>query len=158
MTWIVNTSVLSNFALVQRPDLLSIPGPEGLITVAQGMEEIQQGVQRGVLPPCDWQRLQVCTLDTPEEVRLFDQIHRRLRIGEAACLALAVHRGLKFLTDDTDARRWAQRAGIPVSGTIGILVALVRSGTLTLDEGNSMLREMIAKAYYSPVERLEGLL
>lgn len=133
MTWILDTSVLSNFALVQRPDLLHMTGSEELVTTVQVMEEIQQGIERGVLPPYDWHWLRVCTVDTPEEVLLFEQLHRRLGKGEAACLALAMGRGLKFLIDDTDARGRAQRAGIPVSGTIGILVVLVRSGALTPD-------------------------
>lgn len=158
MALIANTTVLSNFALVQRPDLLQIASSGELATTTQVMEEIQQGVERGILPPCDWHWLPIRTLDSPEEVRLFEHIHRRLGKGEAACLVVAIHRGLQLLTDDADARRWAQRAGIPVSGTIGVLVALVRHRTLTLDEGNSLLREMIAKGYYSPVDRLEGFL
>jgi predicted nucleic acid-binding protein len=73
-------------------------------------------------------------------------------------LAWAMRRRFKFLSDDTDARRWGNRAGIPVSGTIGILVRLVQSDTLTLDEGNALLTEMRQKGYYAPVERLDGFL
>ena len=158
MTLITNTTVLSNFALVQRPELIRIGRPEDVVTVAQVMEEIRRGVDKQILPPCDWDWLPVYMLDTPEEVRLFEQIHRRLGQGEAACLVLAMSRGFKFLSDDTDARRWGNRAGIPVSGTIGILVQLVQSGTLTLDEGNALLTEMRQKGYYAPIERLNGLL
>lgn len=158
MTLIVNTTVLSNFALVQRPELIRIGCPEEVVTAAQVMEEIRRGVDRQVLPACDWDWLPVCTLDTPEEVRVFEQIHRRLGQGEAACLAVAISRGFTFLSDDTDARRWGNRAGIPVSGTIGILVQLVQSGILTLDEGNALLTEMRQQGYYAPIERLHGLL
>src|SRR4030095_4703028 len=104
MTLIADTTVLSNFALVQRPELLSMAGSE-VITAVQVMEEIRRGVERGILPPCDWQWLPICTLDTPEEVQLFEHISRRLGQGEAACLALAVQRGYTFLTDDGD-RHW----------------------------------------------------
>ena len=158
MTLIADTTVLSNFALVQRPELLRMAGPEDVLTAAQGMEEIRRGVERGILPPCDWQWLPICTLDTPEEVQLFEHISRRLGQGEAACLALAVHRVFTFLTDDGDTRRWSHRAEVPVSGTIGILVRLVQSGTLTIDEGNALLTEMRQKGFYSPVDRLDGLL
>jgi predicted nucleic acid-binding protein len=67
-------------------------------------------------------------------------------------------RGFTFLSDDTDARRWGNRAGIAVSGTIGILVWLMQSDTLTLAEGNTLLTEMRQKGYYAPVESLNGLL
>lgn len=105
MTLIANTTVLSNFALVQRPELVRIGCPEEVVTAAQVMDEMRQGVDRQLLPPCDWDWLPVRTLDTPEEVRLFAQIHRRLGQGEAACLALVMSRGCKFLSDDTDARQ-----------------------------------------------------
>jgi predicted nucleic acid-binding protein len=157
MTLIADTTVLSNFALVQRLELLSMAGSE-VITAVQVMEEIRRGVERGILSPCDWQWLPICTLDTPEEVQLFEHISQRLGQGEAACLALAVQRGYTFLTDDGDARRWSHRAEIPVSGTIGILVRLVQSGTLTRDEGNALLTEMRQKGFYAPVDRLDGLL
>jgi predicted nucleic acid-binding protein len=150
MTLIAKTTVWSNFALVQRPELIRIGCPEDVITAAQVMEEIRRGMDRQVLPPCDWDWLPVYTLDTPDEVRVFEQIHRRLGQGEAACLALALSRGFKFLSDDTDARRWGNRAGIPVSETIGILVRLVQSGTLTLEEGNALLTEMRQNGYYAP--------
>jgi predicted nucleic acid-binding protein len=48
MTLIADTTVLSNFALVQRPELLSMAGSE-VITAAQVMEEIRRGVERGIL-------------------------------------------------------------------------------------------------------------
>jgi predicted nucleic acid-binding protein len=89
---------------------------------------------------------------------MFEQIHQRLGQGEAACLALAMSRGFTFLSDDMDARRWGNRADIAVSGTIGILVWLVHSDTLTLEEGNALLTEMRQKGYYAPIESLNGLL
>ena len=158
MTLLVNTTVLSNFSLVQRSELLRLGSPEEVGTVPQVLEEIQAGMAGGVLPLCDWSWLPILTLETPEEVRLFDQIHQRLGKGEAACLALAITRGLKFLTDDLDARRWSQRAGVPVSGTVGVLTALVHTGTLSLDKGNRLLAEMITHGYYAPIERLDLLL
>jgi len=93
MTLIANTTVLSNFALVQRPELIRIGCPEDVVTAAQVMEEIRLGVDRQVLPSCDWDWLPVRTLNTPVEVRVFEQVHRRLGQGEAACLALAMSRG-----------------------------------------------------------------
>ncbi|MBW2742112.1 MAG: hypothetical protein JRE64_25470 [Deltaproteobacteria bacterium] len=39
-----------------------------------------------------------------------------------------------------------------------VLVEAVRTGILSVDEGNVMLSNMIAKGYFSPFERLNELL
>jgi predicted nucleic acid-binding protein len=41
------------------------------------------------------------------------------------------------LTDDKDARKLAQRRGVPVSGTIGVLIEAVREGLLSPEEANT---------------------
>ena len=45
-----------------------------------------------------------------------------------------------------------------LTGTVGILVALVRDGLLVLAEANAMLAEMIERRYRSPVDRLDELI
>ncbi|MCW7070572.1 MAG: DUF3368 domain-containing protein [Methanophagales archaeon] len=77
--------------------------------------------------------------------------------GESSCLSIAISRDLKVLTDDRDARRLAQRRGVPVSGTIGVLVEAVREGLLSIEEANTMLSDMIEKGYFSPFETLDEL-
>ena len=62
------------------------------------------------------------------------------------------------MTDDRDARRLAQRRGVPVSGTIGVLVEAVREGLLSIEEANTMLSDMIEKGYFSPFETLDELI
>ena len=54
MTLIANTTVLSNFALIQHPELIRIGCPEEVVTAAQVMEEMRRGVAKQILPPCDW--------------------------------------------------------------------------------------------------------
>jgi hypothetical protein len=54
MTLIADTTILSNFSLVQRPELLRIGCAEDVVTAVQVMEEIRRGVTTGILPPCDW--------------------------------------------------------------------------------------------------------
>lgn len=41
MTLVLNTTLLSNFALVQRPDLLTVANSEELVTAAEVMEGIR---------------------------------------------------------------------------------------------------------------------
>jgi hypothetical protein len=56
MTLIAKTTVLSNFALVQRRELLRVGYPEDAVTAIQVMEEIRRGVDKQLLPPCAWER------------------------------------------------------------------------------------------------------
>jgi predicted nucleic acid-binding protein len=69
------------------------------------------------------------------------------------------YRGWHLLTDDRAARMVARRLGVTCSGTLALLIRAVRQGILTLDEGNDLLAEMIARARYrSPVSNLRDLL
>jgi predicted nucleic acid-binding protein len=77
----------------------------------------------------------------------------RLGPGEATCIALAYTRHFRFVTDDRLARREARRLGIPLTGTLGLLTALVDERAISRDEGNFVLREMIGRGYRCPVEQ-----
>ncbi|MGR3317120.1 MAG: DUF3368 domain-containing protein [Candidatus Anammoxibacter sp.] len=52
----------------------------------------------------------------------------------------------------------AQRVGIPVSGTIGVLILAIEKGMISLEEGNRFLFSMIERGFYSPCEKLDELL
>lgn len=95
---------------------------------------------------------------TEEELRLFQSLPRRLHHGEAACLAIASQRNWAFLTDDKLARKMAQDLGIVVSGTLGVLVQAVERGILMIEEGDKLLRAMIARGYRSPYISVQPLL
>ncbi len=82
---------------------------------------------------------------------------KRLNAGEASCLAAATQRNGRILTDDRDARKLAAQLSIPVSGTLGILLRLVHTNTLSEQEANQLLAEMIAKGYRSPITKLGSL-
>ena len=92
-----------------------------------------------------------------EEDVIFRLFADLLGKGESSCLSIAISRELKVLTDDKDARKLAQRRGVPVSGTIGVLVEAVREGLLSIEKGNAMLSDMIEKGYFSPFETLDEL-
>jgi hypothetical protein len=72
MTLIADTMVLSNFSYAQHPDLLRADCLEDIATARQVIEEYQKGVEKHLVPPCNWHWLPIYTLDTPEEIRLFD--------------------------------------------------------------------------------------
>lgn len=152
---LVDNTVLSNFAKVNRLDLIKRAFDHVYIT-EQVLEEFRRGVRRGVLPNVnlDFKVLKL----KDEEIELYNALRVKLGKGESSCLAIAKHRNMKFLTDDSDARKMANILGVPVSGTIGVLVRCVEEGIITKEEGNYILKEMIARGFYSPISDLSEVL
>lgn len=156
MILLLDNTVLSNFALVGRTDLLPIALPLNVSTTPQVMDEFRTGVERGKLPPTNLGWIETVRLNDRERM-LFEQHLIRVNSGEAACLAVAECRNGRILTDDRDARKLAAQLKIPVSGTLGILLKLVQMGELSLNQANDILRQLIVKGYRSPVDRLDEL-
>jgi hypothetical protein len=154
---LLDNTVLSNFTVVQRPDLLRATFGEDLATPQQAYSELQAGIQTGKLVHVDWQWLPVWTLQETE-VPHYQQFLQRLNAGEAACLAMALERNCRVLTDDRDAREFARRLQIPLSGTLGVLVRLIDTKQLTVKQGDQLLHEMLAAGYRSPVTSLQAIL
>jgi len=167
MPILINATVLSNFAAVERVELLHVLW-ETLYLAYSVYEEVQVGLEEGygflasieahVFPLHFHGWLRLVTLEGEEETALFESIPAKLHRGEATSLAIAAHRGWRFLTDDRAARRHAERMGVSVAGTLGVLARLVRQGTLTLVEANDLLGQMIVQAEYrSPTTDLRSL-
>ncbi len=157
MILLLDNTVLSNFALVGRSDLLRQTLGTTAATTAQVMAEFEAGVKLGRVPTTDWKWLPTLTL-SPAEKDLYQQLLQRLNAGEAACLAMAAHRQARVLTDDRDARALAAQMRISVSGTVGVLIRLVKTGRLTLSKANHLFQQMVGHGYHSPVETLKELL
>lgn len=167
MKTLANTTVLSNFAAVDRLDL--IRQLRGRLYISNEVyEEILDGLEEGYdfyagidaqIHPFDeagW--IELVSMADEEELRLFRSLPRRLHRGEASCLAIARHRGWAFLTDDKLARVTARAWGIVVSGTLGVLVQAVKRELLMGEAADGLLQEMIARGYRSPYTSLQRLL
>ena len=167
MNQLINSTVLSNFASVQRLDLLRDASFSRFVPL-EIYREIQEGQQMGytfylgiekILHPFaadGWLHLVTMNAD---ELLLFTSLPAKLHPGEAACLCIARNRSWGFLTDDRAARTQAQLWNIPTSGTLGILALAIEDGKLTLTEGNSLLQAMILYANYrSPIDDLSTIL
>lgn len=155
-TVLLDNTVLSNFAAIQRSDLLRIALGDQLATSQQAYDELQTGMRLGKLPTLDWSWLSVWTMVEVEQAH-YSRFLKKLNAGEAACLALALNRGCRVLTDDRDAREYARNLRIPLSGTLGVLVRLIDTGTLCRSEADTLLEQMIAHGYRSPVVSLKEL-
>lgn len=157
MIALLDNTVLSNFTIIKRPDLLRQALVGDAATSEAAWAELQAGIHIGRLPQGDWSWLPILTL-TEDESRIFQRLKQRLNAGEAACLAIAANRGYRVFTDDRDARELAAEWRIPISGTLGILIRLVDTRTLSLKEADALLDEMIVAGYRSPVLSLADLL
>jgi predicted nucleic acid-binding protein len=153
MLLIADTTVISNFAYANKLDLLKSVG--NTCTTMEVMIELQAAKIEGVLQ-IGFSNLFIEILKMDEDEReTFVRLNSKFGRGEASCLAIALHRNAGILTDDLDARRFAQQGCISVSGSVGILVKAIDRGQLSKEQGNHLLHLMIAKGYYSPVETLD---
>jgi predicted nucleic acid-binding protein len=157
MTVLLDNTVLSNFSIVRRPDLVRAAFVEQVGTTEQAFQEMQDGVAVGKIPACNWDWLARVTLTPVEQVQ-FETFYDHMGEGEASCLAVARERGYRLATDDKDARRLARQLGISLTGTIGILAISVKQGQIPLVEGDHFLHEMVAVGYRSPLATLGDML
>jgi predicted nucleic acid-binding protein len=154
---LLDNTVLVNFALVGRADLVTRLWPTAACTTAAVVAEYAAGAAKGLLPAGTLTDLPVVEL-TEEEAASASRLSSRLGAGERTCLAVALHRRGRLASDDLDARRAADQYRVPRTGSIGILVSCVRHGLLSREDAESLLGEMIALGYRSPVNRLGSLI
>lgn len=151
---LLDTTILSNFAHAQRPDLVQLVIGDEAATTPAVLAELRQGEALGFVPRVDWRWLSVLTL-TDEEQALAADYLAVLEAGEAECLAVAVIRQARFFSDDLAARRLAQAKQIPFSGTIGLLLRLIQRQILTVVEADRLLATMRQQGYRAPVASLQ---
>jgi predicted nucleic acid-binding protein len=149
--------VLVSLPLVDRAELVTRLWPTAACTTAAVLAEYAVGVVEGLLPADAWTDLPIVEL-TDEEAAFAERLSSRLGAGERTCLAVAFHRQGLLASDDLDARRAADQHRVARTGSIGILVSCVRRGFLSCDEAESLLGEMIAFGYRSPVDSLGSLI
>lgn len=162
--YMCDTTVLSNFAATGKMDLLESRYRRVAFTTMEVTDELRRGVKAGyvylesVLQEIEtvssegWLRITVP--NSSDEHILRSEFDQFLDPGEASCMALAISRRMTLVTDDLATRRLAEKRKVPLSGTLGILIALVRNNALSLKEANVILATMIQKKYRSPVDCL----
>lgn len=164
MAIVVDNTVLSNFALVSRLDLLRDVCGQVHVThevqeeAMRGLEEgyafLKQAVEEIRAAEDAWLRLIGYSAD--EELRF--RLHSSsFGYGEASCLAIAECRGWLVLTDDRAARQTLKRNGCRFSGTLGVLKQAMAKGIISIDEGNRLLHRMIQAGYRSPTRDLADI-
>jgi predicted nucleic acid-binding protein len=162
MSRIINNTVLSNLAYVDRLDMLKDVFGKVYLT-PEVYDEVDNGIRFGrhyqihTKRAVDAQTWLFITNLEKRELKLFDQLKSRIDVGEASCIAVAKERNWLFLTDDKNARKVAERYNIELSGTVGFLRVAVVKNLISKDEGNVLLRAMIDNGYFSPVSNLSDI-
>ena len=159
---IFDTMVISNFTKAGQLELLRKIYPANAYCSGFVVAEVLRGLRQGHpnLEPLvqsladGWP--QQHDLSMPAERQLYARISVSLGDGESSCLAIAAERGYVFACDDRLARSEAVRLGIPLTGTVGILIKAVRTGTIDLEKANAVLKRMIAAGFYAPIKRITG--
>jgi len=162
--WFFDTVVLSNFALAQRLDIVIRRYGRRAHIPQEVLAEISNGIAAGYAPlqgveeAVAERRLTAAKPLTAGERTDYRQLLRSLSSGEAACIACARSRGGIVATDDRAARAGAGEHGVPVTGTVGILKASCLDASLTADDADTVLADMVRAGFYSPVARISDLL
>jgi predicted nucleic acid-binding protein len=95
------------------------------------------------------------------ELALFVELRRSLGMGEAACLALAVHRGALVASDEKRAfRREAETRLGPgrILNTPGLLLLSIRRGLLTVEEADEIKNTLESKRFRMKFRSFKELL
>jgi predicted nucleic acid-binding protein len=164
--FIFDNTVLSNFAAIGKVDLLATQFDENAFTTIEVMDELKRGIEKGYhfLVPAlkaaerseGW--LKILVLKSIEESLLRQELNEFLHPGESSCLVLAVSRNMVLVTDDLAARKLATRRKVRLTGTVGLLIEMIHSGSLPLEEGNTFLEQMMESGYHSPWNHLNDLI
>ncbi len=151
---ILDSTVLSNFALVRRTNLVTTLWPGSASTTRAALDEYLSASDKSLFPPSIWINLAILDL-TENEKELAQRIPARLGAGERACIAASIVRKALFVSDDLDARKVARNMQVVVSGTLGILIGCAQLGIIAWDEGTDILGRMIAAGFRSPITELK---
>lgn len=154
---VLNSTVLSNFAYIDRVRLLA--DLKGICTVPVVQEELSTGVDdhpflQLALNSLNDDEIPIASL-TEDVTQQEKSLRGTLDAGEAQALALAeVHNG-RLLTDDGDARTIAKNRGVSVVGSVGVLLAAVDAGRVSEETADEWLSIWIDEiGYYVPYRNL----
>lgn len=151
---VLDTTVLSNFAYIDRVDLLGeLPR---VCSVAEVEGELRAGVEAyGHLQSAIDQlgeSIPVVDLDHPAR-ELAEDLSGRLDRGEARAFAIAATHDGTFVTDDGPARTLARNRDVPVTGSIGVLVRAVDADRVSAADADRWLTRWIDETAYRAPSR-----
>ncbi len=154
---VLNTTILSNFASIDRVDLLA--SLAGICTVPVVQGELENGVDDHpfLRPAVTAVGKEITVAPISETVANRDAVIRGyLDPGESQAFALAdVHDG-RLLTDDGDARTFAKEQGATVVGSVGVLLTAIDAEKIDEATADGWLQTWIDEfGYRVPYRNIE---
>ncbi len=160
---IFDCCVLSNFAIsdtlwiieklysskAHLTDLVKVEVIRGIQNRHDKLEAINIAVKNG------W--IKEVFVKRKSEKQLFEKLSVSLGAGEASSIAVAKARGIVFASDDKAARTEAELLGVPLTGTIGILLKASKKKIISLQQSNQILKAMIRNGFYCPTKSLSDI-
>lgn len=149
---VLDTSVLLNFVKIGRIDLLGqLHTP--FVILDQVLDEVRRPEQRkAVEDAVAAGTLDLQSVRNKTEVSLFAEIQAngRLGAGECAVLAVALSRGWKAGLQDRRAQIEGRRRrkDLAFCQTEDLVLKLIQSGRLTVEEADSFLAEWAARYHF----------
>jgi predicted nucleic acid-binding protein len=70
--------------------------------------------------------------ERPGDVGMVAALRLLVDPGESEAIVLAYEKGLRIILDDRRAREVAQRLGVPVTGTVGLLIKAKQEGVIAV--------------------------
>lgn len=148
--WVIDTTVLSAFALGKRLDALGAHCAGGASWTTSVYSEILDGISEeprlGSALVIEWlgEPQPVFEVERVEDLRLRLGGHPRdqKHLGEATSIVLAQRIDAGILVDDRDAKRLAEAMGIRTGTTVSVLRKDVRDGHMTAIQAAAMLEEL----------------
>ena len=157
---VLDTTVLSNFASTDAVGFL-VEVLDSPVVVPAVRDELEQGRQFGhdyLTTATDAFGEGLRVGDRPQEAET-GQLRERLDAGEAEALRAAIEHDGTLATDDLAARRLANDRGVPVTGSVGLLVLGIERERIDSDTANEWLdtwRDV--RGYYAPVDYIEEVI
>ena len=137
-TVVVDTSVLINLTILHRLELFGALDRLRFVIPAEVLAEVKKPDQKSLVRTAlEVGVLQVASLDQPSELAQLFMFRKQMKLGEAACLALAASRGWLFACDEKrSVRSEAKRllGSDRLLNTPGLFLLAIRSGYWTVDE------------------------
>ena len=69
-------------------------------------------------------------MEQPRDAGMVAALRLLVDPGESEAIVLAYEKGLRIILDDRKAREVAQRLGVPVTGTVGLLIKAKQEGVI----------------------------
>jgi predicted nucleic acid-binding protein len=149
--WILETTVLSAFALAGRLDILRDRYRGcGTWTIAVH-DELMRGVldepRLGDAVAAEWLGEPRAVFDVARveqfRLRLGGRSGDKRHLGEATCIVLAQQIGAGILLDDRDAKRVAEGSGIGTGTTISVLKAAITDRQISAPQAKHLVDDLI---------------